>query len=193
MMVDRVLASAHLSSRDVSIIGVGLGASAVAAISSGQIDAICTAEPTVSLLEQAGKVKVLADARTLAGTAQVFGGQVPTSALYAPSAYIRANPRITQALANAIIRADQWIAHASPADVARTVPESYHEGHTPLYVEAFTRVRDGYSTDGMFLPRGADNTLAALAAFDPKILPSAIRLSATYTNQFAEQFSKTGR
>jgi hypothetical protein len=43
------------------------------------------------------------------------------------------------------------------------------------------------------LPRGADNTLAALAAFDPKILPSAIKLSMTYTNQFAEQSSKTGR
>jgi NitT/TauT family transport system substrate-binding protein len=193
MMVSRLLAGAQLRAQDVSIIGVGLSSSAVSAVASGQIDAICTAEPTASLMEHRGLVKVLVDARTEAGTSSVFGGRIPTSVLYARSSYVRDNERIVQSLTNAIIRAGRWLQHATPAEVAKVVPESYLAGDSATYTEAFLRVRDGYSTDGVFAANGPENMLSALAAFDPKIKPAAIRLSETYTNEFAVQFAKSGR
>jgi NitT/TauT family transport system substrate-binding protein len=193
LMVDRVLAGAHLDSHDVSIIGVGIGASAVSAVASGQIDAICTPEPAVTLMQHKGLIRVLVDARTAAGTLQVFGGAVPTSVLYAEAGFVRANPRTIQALTDAIIRADRWIARAAAAEVARVVPESFHENDTLIYIEAFEKVRDGFSADGRFLPDGAANTLRALAAFDPRIRAAAIDLPATYTDRFALDFARRQR
>ena len=190
MMVDRVLARAHLEDRDVSIIGVGLGASALSAVASGQVDAICSAEPVISLLQRKGLIKVLIDARTAAGTEAVFGGSLPTSVLYAKAGFVRDNPRTIQALADAIIRADRWIAHATPAEVARLVPDSFRGDDTPVYTAAFASVRDGYSADGMFLATGPGNTLQALAAFDPKIRAAHIQLDATYTNRFALDYAR---
>jgi NitT/TauT family transport system substrate-binding protein len=193
MMLDRVLAGAHLTAQQVSEIGVGLSASAVAAVSSGAIDAICTAEPTASLMEHRGLIKVLVDARTEAGTAQVFGGPIPTSVLYARDSFVIQNPRTVQALTNAIIRAGQWLSHVSPAELARVLPASFLAGDQAVYLEAFAQVRDGYSTDGRFPEGGAQNTLDALAAFDTAIHPSGIRLSETFTNQFALNFSPPAR
>jgi NitT/TauT family transport system substrate-binding protein len=186
MMVDRVLAGAHLRPNDVSIIGVGLSATAVAAIESGRIDAICTAEAAVTLMERRGLIDVLVDARTEAGTAAVFGGAMATSVLYAQAAFIRDNPRTVQALSNAIVRADQWIRSAKSADIAAVVPEAFRMNDQAVYVAAIEKVRDGYSADGRFPVQGAANTLGALAAFDPKIKSAQIELSSTYTNRFVD-------
>ncbi len=193
MMVDRVLAGAHLGPNDVSIVGVGLSATAVAAIESGRIDAICTAEAAVTLMERRGLIDVLVDARTEAGTAAVFGGAMATSVLYAQTAFVHDNPRTVQALSNAIVRADQWIRSAKSADIAGLVPEAFRMNDQAVYVAAIEKVRDGYSADGRFPVQGAANTLNALAAFDPKIRPAQIDLSSTYTNRFVDAGSRAPR
>lgn len=190
MMVERILAGAQLSGQDVSIIGVGLSSTAVAAIVSRQIDAICTAEATASLMEHRGLVKVLVDARTRAGTEKVFGGPVPTSVLYAQASFLRNNPNTAQALANALIRAGRWLEHATPEEVANTVPEAFLAGDRATYVQAFEKVRDGYSANGMISAEGAQDMVNALAAFDPKIKPAEINVAETFTNQFAQRFAK---
>ncbi len=187
MMVDRILDANGLKPRDVSIIGVGLGPGAVAAIQSGQIDAICTAEAAASLMERKGLVKILVDARTTEGTAQVFGGTIPTSVLYAPAAYIQKNPNTIQALTNAMVRADQWTRRASAEELAKTVPESYLAGDEASYLQAFLKVRDGYSADGRFPANSGDTMVRALTAFDPTIDAKADKIADTFTNRFADR------
>ena len=54
MMLDHLLASVHLKPDDVSVIGVGTGPQAVAAMKSGQIDAMVNVEPVMTLLEKQG-------------------------------------------------------------------------------------------------------------------------------------------
>jgi len=188
MMVDRLLVRAGLKPSDVSIIGVGLGSTAVAAISSNKVDAICATEPAASVMERQGMIKVLVDARDRDGTIKVFGGALPTSVLYAPTSFVKENPRTVQALTNALIRADRWLHQVKPAELLRTVPESFVGGDAATYLFAFDKLREGYSKDGRFPPKGAENTLAALAEFDPKIKPATIRLDETYTNAFADRF-----
>jgi NitT/TauT family transport system substrate-binding protein len=187
MMVDRILDANGLKPRDVSIIGVGLGPGAVAAMQSGQIDAICTAEATASLMERKGLVKILVDARTTEGTAQVFGGTIPTSVLYAPFAYIQKNPNTIQALTNAMVRADQWARRAAPEELAKAVPEGYLAGDEASYLQAFVKVRDGYSPDGRFPANSGDTMVRALAAFDPTIDARTDKIADTFTNQFADR------
>jgi NitT/TauT family transport system substrate-binding protein len=94
---------------DVSIIGVGLGAQAIAAVKSGQIDVLSNVDPMMTKLEQDGAIRIIADWRTVKGTEQTFGGELPAASLYAPTKFVKENPRTVQALTNAIVRADKWL------------------------------------------------------------------------------------
>jgi NitT/TauT family transport system substrate-binding protein len=176
-----------LKPNDVSIIGVGLGATAIAAIKSGQIDVISNTDPMITKLEQEGAIKIIADWRTVKGTEQTFGGQLPAASLYAPTKFIKENPNTVQALTNAIVRADKWLVHASATDVVKVVPESYLLGDRALYLFAFDRVKEGYSKDGMISDVGVKATLKVLASYNEKIKPQEIKLEETYTNEFVKK------
>jgi len=173
--------------KDVSVIGVGLGATAINALKSGQIDAISNTDPVMTRLEQDNSIKVLADTRTVKGTMEVWGAPLPAGCLHAAIEFVQKNPHTVQALANAIVRADKWIAKASATDVARVVPESYLLGDRALYLFSYDKVKEAISPDGLFSDAGAKATVRALAAFDSNIKPADIDLAKTYTNEFARK------
>jgi NitT/TauT family transport system substrate-binding protein len=173
--------------KDVAVIGVGLGATAITALKSGQIDAISNTDPVMTRLEQDNSIKVIADTRTIKGTMEVWGAPLPAGCLHAPIEFVQKNPHTVQALANAIVRADKWIAKASATDVARVVPESYLLGDRALYLFSYDKVKEAISPDGLFSDAGAKATVRGLAAFDPGIKPAEIDLAKTYTNEFARR------
>jgi NitT/TauT family transport system substrate-binding protein len=173
--------------KDVAIIGVGLGATAINALKSGQIDAISNTDPVMTKLELDNAIKVIADTRTLKGTEAVWGAPLPAGVLHADLEFVKKNPNTVQALANAIVRADKWIARASATEVARVVPESYLLGDRALYLFSYNKVKEAISPDGLISDAGARATLKSLAAFDPAIKPAEIDLSRTYTNEFAKK------
>ena len=76
MIVNHLLSKGGLTSNDVSIIGVGTSAGAVAAMEKGDIDAIINSDPVMTKLEADNAVKVIAETRTLKGTQDLFGGPV---------------------------------------------------------------------------------------------------------------------
>src|SRR6476661_230863 len=119
------LAKVGVKPNEVSIIGVGAGSGAVAAMRSGQIDAISNLDPVITLLQRSGDLKIVSDTRIVAEADQAFGGPMPAACLYAPQAFVAKNPANVQALANAIVRADKWIQAAGPADIVKVVPETY--------------------------------------------------------------------
>ena len=176
-----------LKPNDVAVIGVGTGAGAIAALKNGQIDAISNADPIMTKLEQDGAIKLIADWRTVKGTEQTFGGQLPAAALYAPVRFVRENPNSIQALTTAIVRANRWIAAASATDVARVVPESYLLGDRALYLFAYDKVKEAFSRDGVISGAGARATLTILAGYNPSIKPNEIKLADTYTNEFVNR------
>ena len=173
--------------KDASIVGVGLGAQAVAALKSGQVDAISNTDPVMTKLEQDQSIKILADTRTVKGTQEVWGAPLPAGVLHAAIEFVQKNPNTVQALANAIVRADKWIAKASATDVSRVVPESFLMGDRALYLFAFDKVKEAISPDGIISDVGAKATLQSLAAFEPSIKPAEIELAKTYTNEFAKR------
>ncbi len=187
MIVNFFIAKEGLKPSDVSIIGVGTGAGGIAAIKSGQVDAISNLDPMITKLEQEGDIKVIADTRTLKGTEQLLGGPMPAACLYAPVEFIGKNPNTVQALTNAIVRADKWIHGASPQDVLKTVPEAYLLGDKALYLFAFGKVRESISPDGYISDAGTQTALKVLAAFSPEVKASEIKLDLTYTNQFVKK------
>lgn len=176
-----------LKPTDVSIIGVGLGAQAIAAVKTGQVDVLSNVDPMMTKLEMDGAIKIVADTRSAKGTQEVWGAPLPAGCLYAPVEFVQKYPNVAQALANAIVRADRWIAKASATDVAKVVPESYLLGDRALYLFAFDKVKEAISPDGMIPEAGAKATLAALRAFDPQVASVQIELAKTYTNEFAKK------
>jgi NitT/TauT family transport system substrate-binding protein len=187
VMANFVLAKAGIRPNEVSIIGVGAGNGAVAAMRSGQIDAISNLDPVISLLQRSGDLKIVSDTRIVAEADKVFGGPMPAGCLYAPQAFIDKNPATTQALANAIVRADRWIHAAGASDIVKAVPESYLLGDRALYLASFNKVREAIALDGIMPEDGPKTALKALASFEPSVKPDRIDLAKTYTNEFARR------
>src|SRR3954471_24513143 len=187
MVINYVLAQGGLKPTDVAIIGVGQGATVIAAIDQGRVDVVSQTDPAVTMLEKEGRVKVIAETRTPQGTEKLLGGPMPAASLYAPIDFVKKNPNTVQALTNATVRALKWMEDATPQQVLAAVPEEYLLGNKAMYLFAYQNVKTAYSKDGYFSDAGAKTTLKALASFNPNIKPQEINLAQTYTNEFVKK------
>jgi len=187
VMANFVLAKAGLKPSDVSFIGVGASSGAVAAMRSGQIDAISNLDPVITLLQRSGDLKILSDTRIVAEADKVFGGPMPAGCLYARSEFVDKNPATVQALANAIVRADKWIQAAGPGEIIKAVPETYLMGDRAVYIDAYLAAKGALSADGLFPEKGPDTAFRALASIDAEIAAAKLDLTAVYTNDFAKK------
>jgi len=185
MLANLVLSRGGVKPTDVSFVGVGTSTDALAALRSGQIDAMSNTDPVMTMLEQKGEVKIISDTRTLKGTAEVFGGAMPAACLYAPLGFIQKYPVACQSLANAIVHGLKWLQTAGPGDIIKTVPESYLLGDRALYLASFSKVRESISLDGIIPEDGPRTALRALASSNSELRPDRIDLAKTYTNAFA--------
>ncbi len=182
-----MLARFDLKLRDVIFVEIGSTASALAALHAGQIDALSHTDPVMTMLEQKGEVKIIADTRSLKGAIDVFGGPMPSACLFAAGEFIQKNPNTCQALANAIVHGLKWLQTAGPADIIKTVPDSYLLGDRALYLAAFDQLRESISLDGLMPENGPRTALRTLANFNPEIKADKIDLSKTFTNVFARR------
>ena len=88
------MAQAGLKADDAAFIGVGAGPTAVAAAKRGEIDALVSVDPVISLLESEKAIRIVADTRTLEGTRAGVRRRLPGGgALSVTPAYARATPR----------------------------------------------------------------------------------------------------
>ncbi len=187
IMANFALAKVGIKPSEVSYVGVGASSGAVAAVRSGQVDAISNLDPVITILERAGELKIIADTRIVAEADKVFGGPMPAACLYAPESFVDKNPATVQALANAIVRADKWIQAAGPADIIKVVPEGYLLGDRAIYIDAFLKTRAALSPDGLIPEQGPETAARALASIDPEIAKAKLDLKAVYTNEFAKK------
>jgi NitT/TauT family transport system substrate-binding protein len=187
VLVNYVLAKAGLKPSDVSIIGVGAANGAIAAMRSGQIDAISNLDPVITLLARSGDLQIVTDTRKPEEAEKVFGGPMPAGCLYAPQTFIDKHPNTVQALTNAMVRANKWIQQAGGSDVIKVVPESYLLGDRAVYIDGFLAAKQALSPDGSFPARGAETAFKALASVDDKLAAAKLDLAAVYTNEFVRK------
>jgi NitT/TauT family transport system substrate-binding protein len=187
ILMDFVLANAGLSPDDVSFVGIGGAASAVAAVRHGEVDAISHLEPVISMLERSGDIKVVIDTRTEEGTKALFGGENPAAVLYAKEDFIEANPNTVQALVNALYESLVWIDKASPEDIAAVVPEEYLLGDKSLYIQAVKNSKPSYSKTGIIPESGMKSANDMLVRFDPELKAAAVDLSKTFDGRFVKR------
>jgi sulfonate transport system substrate-binding protein len=175
-----------------AVIGVGLGATAVAAMEQGQIDAAVMLDPAVTVLQ--GKhpdLEILADTRTQKDTLATFGGEYPGGALYSTTAWVGAHPTEVQALTNAIVSTLAWIHSHTPEEIMAKMPEEMVGKDKALYLAALKNTIPMYSETGKMDPKGADAVLAVFSEGSPEVAKANVDVSKTYTNKFVDQAKKT--
>ena len=119
MLVNFWAAKGGLKATDIVAIGVGAGASVVAAIEKGEVDGVSQSDPALTILTEKKLIKIMLDTRTMKGNQELFGGAFPAACLYAQPDLLKKTPNTAQALATAIVRANEWLQTATPADVAK--------------------------------------------------------------------------
>src|SRR5690606_26107056 len=194
--VSNVLTRNGLAPDAVAIVGVGAAAGAVAAIKQGSVDAIANLDPVINILETDGDIVTLVDTRTAKGMQDVYGGAYHAGSIYAAVEWVKKHPNTTQAVVNAIVRANRWIVQASVDEIAQTVPPEYYGDKLALYKAALAKNKEGLSPDGRLTMEGAKNVYAVLKAFDPSVQKAGdkIDLARTFDSSFVERaLKKHGR
>jgi NitT/TauT family transport system substrate-binding protein len=179
-----LLVQAGLKPDDASFIGVGLGASAVAAIKKGEIDAVSTTEPANTKLMKDGDVITIADTTSTEGVTKLLGGPMSAAVLYTKGDFIEKNPNTVQALTNAFYKTIKWIAKSTPEEIAAKMPEEYMLGDKALYIDALKTAADAYSKDGMIRPDVQTRSLEFLQKFEDELRTAKIDLTKTWDGRF---------
>src|ERR1041384_4362528 len=187
-----LLSKSGVDPNSVGVVGIGLAATAVAAMEQGSVDAAVMLDPAITQLQARNKdLTILSDTRTQKDTLSAFGGEYPGGALYTKSGWIAAHPKETQALTNAILATLKWIPSHSPEEIMAKMPENLVGPDKALYLAALKNTIPMYSTTGKMDPKGAQAVLDVFSQSSPEVKNAKIDLSKTYTNKFVEAASGT--
>jgi len=189
MFVNNILAKGGLKPTDISVVGVGTGSGGVAAMEKGEIDAISNLDPLITQLESTGKFVAVADSRTEKGMKDIYGGDYHASVIYITEEFIKKNPNTVQAVVNAMVRANRWIAKATPQEIVDLMPDAYKAGNPSLYKTGLLKNMIGYSDDGQMSMKAAQNVYKVLKQFEPSVIKAgdSIKLDQTFDNTFAKK------
>jgi NitT/TauT family transport system substrate-binding protein len=180
-----------VDSGSVGVIGIGLGATAVAAMEQGSVDAAVMLDPAVTQLQGRNKdLRILSDTRTQKDTIGVFGGEYPGGALYTKAEWIEKNPKTAQALVNAVVSTLKWIHSHTPEEIMAKMPAELIGADKNLYLAALKNTIPMYSQTGLMDPKGAKAVLDVFSQSSEAVAKANIDLSKTYTNKFVETAGK---
>ena len=126
--------------------------------------------------------------KDLKGMKDIYGGDYHASVIYITEEFIRKNPDTVQAVVNAMVRADQWIAKATPQQIVDLMPAEYKAGNPSLYKEALLKNMIGFSETGEMSMKAAENVYKVLAKFEPSVMAAGkIDLQSTFDNSFVKK------
>lgn len=182
-----LLSKAGLTLSDVSVIGVGTGAQAVAAVKTGKVEAIANFDPVISLLTRDDSVKLVLDTRGEKDLDYLYGGPFAASAFYTQAQLIERSPKTVQAFVNAVSAALDWLGKAKTEEIVAAVPPEYYAEDRELYKAIVESNRSRVSPDGRISMEAATRTYRNLAAFEEALKDVKIDVATTFDNTFAER------
>jgi NitT/TauT family transport system substrate-binding protein len=107
--------------------------------------------------------------------------------LYAKNEFYTQNPVTSQLLVNALYKALQWLAKATPADVADTVPSEYLLGDRKLYEAAVKASMQSYSHTGVLTADGMNSVYQTLKQLDPAFKDVTVDVAKTFVDTFVKK------
>ena len=167
-------------------IGIGVGASGIAAIENGRVDAASMGGGDhFHLLRRHPDLRVLVDSSTPEGLRESYGTDAYAGgAVSAKRDWLEGNPDTARRLARALLRALQWIAAHKPEEIRDRLPDGFRSQDASVDVEIIRWGIAGYTADGR-MPRGAPEAMRTyLEATVENVRKAKIDLAATWTNEF---------
>jgi NitT/TauT family transport system substrate-binding protein len=150
-----LLQNAAVNPEEVSTATVGMGATAMAALEHGQVDAaVLFGSAITAFLARNPGAAVLADTRTADGMRTAFHvDNYPASCLLARREWLEKNPESAKKIARAVLRALAWIREHSAEEILARVPSS---GDPASELAAIRLAQPMYSVDGRINKEGAE-------------------------------------
>ncbi len=182
-----VFALHGLRAGDVSFSGVGVGASMIAALERGVIDAaVVTGVDAVRLRKRNPAIIVLAEAISPEGSNAVWKAEsMPAAIVFAEESWIAANRDKVMRIVRADCRALAWIRSHSIEELLAVLPEAYRMEDRETDLAGLRMMKPIYSPDGLMPRAGAEAIRAALASTGETVRQAGIDVSRTYTDEFA--------
>lgn len=184
--LNHLLLAAGIQPAEVSTSSVGMGATAVAAVERGQVDAATLFGSAITALEsRRPDLVILADTRTPGGLRAVFGvDDYPASCLLARGEWLRDHPETARRMARAVLRSLAWIREHSPEEILARIPAESRAGDPAAEIAAIKLAKPMYSVDGRIRPDSAEAVRKVLAGSIDRVRDAKIDLGRTYTNEF---------
>ena len=176
----------HLGLHDFSRIGVGAGPTLIGALKHDRIACGMTTQPTGNAIEKMKVGYSAIDLATADGVKKWLGGYWPTAAVLARTDWVKAHPKETQAVVNAMVATMRWINTHSAAQIADHLPADFVSNQLSTkdeYVKALTMDKGQFLPDGL-MPQDGPQTVLAVEKFAGKI-SKPVNLDVTYTNEYA--------
>jgi len=176
--LNRLLSAAGVPVDSVSATTVGMGATAMASVEHGQVDAAILFGSAITALQaRRPDAVLLADTRTPEGLRAVFGvDDYPASCLLARATWLRANPDVARKMVRATLRSLAWIREHSAEEILARLPGENEAGDRAAELAAIRMAKPMYSIDGRISPDSAEAVR--------RVRGEKVDLAKTYTNDF---------
>jgi NitT/TauT family transport system substrate-binding protein len=172
----------------VPVVGIGNGATSVAAMEQDQVQAAVMVEPAVTqMIARHAGLPILSDTRTVKDTVAVFGGEYPAGSLYALTSWVTAHQEESAKLAEAIVHTLQWIHSHSAEEIMAKMPKEFTSSDPAVYLTSLKNMIPTFSSTGVMDPKGAEAVLAVFSEFVPEIKSANIDVKKTYTDEFVKK------
>ena len=186
LFLNYLLSQNGLKPEDISVVQIGLGATAVAAAGRKLVDAEILTDPTVGLLQkQTPSLRILADTRDREGVRQVFGVEAyPASVLYSSSSWLASHHEEALRLTRALSATLAWMRSHSAEEIREKMPASLRIEDAGVELEGVRSLKNMLSEDGMFSSDGAVLVQKVLGTSMENVRNAKLDLGGTYTNEF---------
>lgn len=150
-----LLQNAGVNPSEVSTASVGMGATAMAALDHGQVDAaVLFGSAITAYLARKPNAAILADTRTPEGLRAAFNvDNYPASCLLARREWLDANPEAARKMVKAVVRSLAWLRSHSAEEILAKVPSP---GDPAAEIAAIRLAQPMYSTDGRINKENAE-------------------------------------
>jgi len=166
---------------------VPIGGNLLDAMRQGKIDYGLFWGPEVVKTIDSGYGTIVADLIGKQSTRRIFDGMFASTCVYMNKDYVKAHPDVAQHLANALVKALNWMQSHTPEDVVANLPDRYAGTDKPLYVKAVKLAMPQFTPDGRLPDGTAENMVRVLSLSKPELAANGARATQTYTNAFVDR------
>ena len=167
-----VLWKEGIKADEVKLLGVGTN-TMPAALENDQVHAAMGVDPWVTQLVKRGKGYILVDFRTEKDTRAVFGGPYQFTGILTRQEVIARRPEMLQHVANAMVRANRWMA-ANPVEKWAEILPADLVGDKATWIESMKAGKEMFTADSLPTKEGVVSVLKAFEVTGQ--IPNATRM-----------------